>query len=489
MPSLWKKSASTTTSKGYRISRLVADLQSPPKRGGSLVVETGFPTSLVDLFVKNRDRLRKPSSKKKRASNTSPLELPPAPPPPALSPCHLQPLPTHPPFPPQPVPDDSADSEVPRCSISQKVEGIPLQDTDVPCPLTKIEEIKGVPHSNNVVLWVFKVAVVVILALCTKKLVLGMTMAAFFLLLVEYMGDRLLAFLKPCRNSVVRLISLCFRWVDFGRDGKLGSKESGILLDHEVEGGEGCRVGFDSSRFMQEAKVGNEDSYDHIDEIEVMEPDFHGDACGIHEITRTSSLPVDIEEMAWKEMVVEECGIGREIWKNGMGKKGKFWKKFVPHKLRKKKDEKGRQSDEDASVIRGIEHEADNDEKKEPDVMYNDCWLSSPLEEETEQGLPKETKQSHIGEKGDEKETKQAHDGEKGDEKLSGRLNRNDGILKYMFMVMIVLAGLLIGRIVALVVTLICALVFKMARKSPDDRRVTRVYQPNVQVRGLGCSS
>ncbi|CAB4306998.1 unnamed protein product [Prunus armeniaca] len=47
-----------------RISQFVADLQSP-KRGGSLVVQTGFPTSLVDLFVKNRDHLKKPSKKNK----------------------------------------------------------------------------------------------------------------------------------------------------------------------------------------------------------------------------------------------------------------------------------------------------------------------------------------------------------------------------------------------------------------------------------------
>uniref|UniRef100_A0A803LLK2 Uncharacterized protein n=1 Tax=Chenopodium quinoa TaxID=63459 RepID=A0A803LLK2_CHEQI len=57
MPSLWKKQ------KGNRISRLVADLQTGPKRGGSLVVETGFPTSLIDQFVKNRDKLKKPKSK------------------------------------------------------------------------------------------------------------------------------------------------------------------------------------------------------------------------------------------------------------------------------------------------------------------------------------------------------------------------------------------------------------------------------------------
>ncbi|KAG5562317.1 hypothetical protein RHGRI_005144 [Rhododendron griersonianum] len=64
---LWKKAA-----KCNRISKLVSDhIHSPHKRGGSLVVETGFPTSLVDLFVKNRDRLKKPSKKKKKSDQES----------------------------------------------------------------------------------------------------------------------------------------------------------------------------------------------------------------------------------------------------------------------------------------------------------------------------------------------------------------------------------------------------------------------------------
>ncbi|KAE8655658.1 hypothetical protein F3Y22_tig00117021pilonHSYRG00131 [Hibiscus syriacus] len=63
----WKKSKVTR-----RISRLVAGLHCTPKRGGYLVLETGFPTSLVDLFVKNRDRFRKSS---KRKSSSSPQNL------------------------------------------------------------------------------------------------------------------------------------------------------------------------------------------------------------------------------------------------------------------------------------------------------------------------------------------------------------------------------------------------------------------------------
>ncbi|TKY72403.1 hypothetical protein E2542_SST01143 [Spatholobus suberectus] len=81
MPFPWKKN------RVPRISQIVADLQSP-KRGGSLVVETGFPTSLIDLFVKNRSRFRKHRSKK-----PPPPDIPDPPPPP---PSPATPPPPHP---------------------------------------------------------------------------------------------------------------------------------------------------------------------------------------------------------------------------------------------------------------------------------------------------------------------------------------------------------------------------------------------------------
>ncbi|KAF8763015.1 hypothetical protein HU200_008863 [Digitaria exilis] len=46
-------------SAGGRLRRLLASLR-PPARPGPLPVQTGFPTSLADLVVKNHDRLKKP---------------------------------------------------------------------------------------------------------------------------------------------------------------------------------------------------------------------------------------------------------------------------------------------------------------------------------------------------------------------------------------------------------------------------------------------
>ncbi|KAK7246173.1 hypothetical protein RIF29_41033 [Crotalaria pallida] len=74
MPFPWKKKNNAT-----RFSQLVADLHHSPKRASSLVVHTGFPTSLIDLFVKNRTRFTKPNN------STKPVhvkEFPPTPPPP-----------------------------------------------------------------------------------------------------------------------------------------------------------------------------------------------------------------------------------------------------------------------------------------------------------------------------------------------------------------------------------------------------------------------
>uniref|UniRef100_A0ACD5WD33 Uncharacterized protein n=1 Tax=Avena sativa TaxID=4498 RepID=A0ACD5WD33_AVESA len=81
-----------------RLGRLISALR--PARAGPLPVQTGFPTSLADLFVKNHGRLRKPSScasaantrRKKRGapplptSPPSPTPSPPAPAPPSPPP-------------------------------------------------------------------------------------------------------------------------------------------------------------------------------------------------------------------------------------------------------------------------------------------------------------------------------------------------------------------------------------------------------------------
>lgn len=142
----WKKLKKTS------ISQLVKDHIHSQK---PLMVETGFPSSLVDLFVKNRRKFMK-TSKKKRAPSVV-AELP------------LSSLST----PPSPV-----------CCIFEKSELKGCQEKDERFDLDEAVD------KNTVLVALLKVFLVVFLVLGTKKLVMGITMSAFLLYFIEYSGER-----------------------------------------------------------------------------------------------------------------------------------------------------------------------------------------------------------------------------------------------------------------------------------------------------------
>ncbi|XP_014517054.1 uncharacterized protein LOC106774540 [Vigna radiata var. radiata] len=154
MPFPWKKN------RVPRISQIVADLQSP-KRGGSLVVETGFPTSLIDLFVKNRSRFRKHRTKK-----PPPPEVPDPPPPP--------PSPANSP----PPPPSQPDPRLPNPRTEQNV-------------VASVSDQVG-ECSLNVIL-VVKILMVLIVVASVKRLTVGITVSTFALLLLEYAGRRVVS--------------------------------------------------------------------------------------------------------------------------------------------------------------------------------------------------------------------------------------------------------------------------------------------------------
>ncbi|CAH8289431.1 unnamed protein product [Eruca vesicaria subsp. sativa] len=152
-----------------RLSRFMSELQQSPKHGGIMVVETGFPTSLIHLFFKNRDRLRKSSSRTKRI---------------------LHQIQTAP----------NASSPVTTDAVLEK----PV--------LSKTEKVNfdGLTAENNIhtsekngcvcgafVLMAFKVLIVAVLALSTKKkFIMGITLSAFALLLTELVTARVLTRFK-----------------------------------------------------------------------------------------------------------------------------------------------------------------------------------------------------------------------------------------------------------------------------------------------------
>ncbi|XP_024981734.1 uncharacterized protein LOC112518316 [Cynara cardunculus var. scolymus] len=184
MPFSWKKKTRCT-----RFSQLVADHLQSPKHGGSLVVETGFPTSLIDLYVRNRGRFRKSSAKKQRG-NDSPTPL-----------------------------SSSSDSLVDSNNLSSGVSdyrgsdeiieedvvsggGMVVSGSNIEIDdssITEVERSVEMAKLNPVVAAALKVLFVVVLILGTKRFKFGITVSAFLLFFLELVGKPLLG-----RSSLTR---------------------------------------------------------------------------------------------------------------------------------------------------------------------------------------------------------------------------------------------------------------------------------------------
>ncbi|CAN7132478.1 unnamed protein product [Brassica rapa subsp. narinosa] len=180
MPLPWKKS------KSGRISRLVSDLQQSPKHGGSLFVETGFPTSLIHLFVKNRDRLKKSSSKRNNKAQTQTAHT-------------TRPRVLSPPLPqkldPTLVTEDLTASKIDESLVNGSGSTSENRHDG--------DNNDGVGNGGNrgggcCVL------MVVVLALSTKKVAVGITISAFALLFLELAVARVFTLIYPCPD--VKLI-------------------------------------------------------------------------------------------------------------------------------------------------------------------------------------------------------------------------------------------------------------------------------------------
>lgn len=186
MPLLWKRV------KGTKISQLFSDhLESQRRQRGHLVVETGFSTSLVDLFVKNRDRLKKPNSftKKKKKKKEKDQIM------------------------------DTNSSLVFPSSVSPSRSPLILR---APCsspyqsPLAAATTAAAAVHGGwketderpnakgvfGALLWIF---FVVVIALWTKRFAVGLTMSAFLLFFVEFIGKKTYRFFEPCSGGKRRL--------------------------------------------------------------------------------------------------------------------------------------------------------------------------------------------------------------------------------------------------------------------------------------------
>ncbi|KAJ4957985.1 hypothetical protein NE237_025096 [Protea cynaroides] len=254
MPLPWKKS------KVGRISRLVADLRSPPKHGGSLVVETGFPTSLIDLIVKNRDRLKNKKKKKKKKKNDEASE-------------EWEPVSNHFSLP------DSFDSSSYSLSSSPSVGPLSYLDSASSSPsadpVVSAHEIdnssqprigkeisplvtnvvgdvvsRGVVRCGGAFMISVKVLFMVILAFATKRLAVGITISTFLLLFLEFVTSRVFCFLKSCPDGRKKLNSF-IEWPLFfvrRRRGLITENVSTLSETYEslIDEGEIVKIDFDS---------------------------------------------------------------------------------------------------------------------------------------------------------------------------------------------------------------------------------------------------
>ncbi|XP_072986173.1 uncharacterized protein [Typha latifolia] len=171
MPTPWKKA---TAGSGAGLTRFVSGLRSDG--AGSLVVQTGFPTSLADIVVKNRARLKKPSRTKKKSAS-SPT------------------IPDGGPAAPVRSPSVGGDALV-AASEGDGANGGFI----VPNLSDKKDKGDNFRLKFEFIL-LAKVFALVLLAIGRKKLVVGITLSAFALLLLDCVKLSLLRFLKPCPEA------------------------------------------------------------------------------------------------------------------------------------------------------------------------------------------------------------------------------------------------------------------------------------------------
>ncbi|XP_073029725.1 uncharacterized protein [Primulina eburnea] len=229
--------------KSARISRLLNDHLHKSQNGSSLVVETGFPTSLIDLFIKNREKLLKSSNKKRASSLSVPSLNDDDDPVIAGSPTLL-------PSPPQ----------SPSCMNSQVIAGLPLNCSSplrsasilhLPLGVNEIDEgvrdgggaerrcsVERVVDAKGIILVAVKIFLVAVLALGAKRLTLGITMSAFLLCFLECAGKHLRELLKPCSKAKGWLTSIVpkVRKLRY-KDDRVDQKKGGASLWKERQEG------------------------------------------------------------------------------------------------------------------------------------------------------------------------------------------------------------------------------------------------------------
>lgn len=425
MPLPWKKV------KSARISQLVNDhLHISQKRrdGSSLVVETGFPTSLIDLFFKNREKLKKPSKKKRRNRPIppsddvgSPISCPSPPPPPPPPPSAVgSPLPQRHSSILPPPPSCVDDICVAAGSSGGDGGGAVVEER------SGGEESGGRDDANGVLIGVLKVFVVVVLALSTKRLTVGITISAVLLLFLEYVGKHCRLLSTPCA-AALSMVRSC-----------------GRLLSYKKLAPEQQEARSIASRFADQ-------------EIQAVEYN-----AGVNEIQpekETVSKPISRNRRKYQEIELLEMAMKREesmrdaADSNKKSRKAKIkskMQKIVPKKFRRSKKEQEFHNPAIAKDEGGIIIEEQCEESENGSISSSSVSDGTAYREEStvcfNPRLSDADKESH---------TKIRDNGA-----TTAALAR-----RCMLLCLIVLVGLIGGRPFALVLTLSWFLLLKLGQK------------------------
>ncbi|XP_026398869.1 uncharacterized protein LOC113294705 [Papaver somniferum] len=470
MPLPWKKS------KIGQVSQFISDLKSSSSKhgGSSLVVETGFPTSLVDLMIKSRDRLKKPSKKNKKlyvnsSDSVIPSPSPPPPPPPSLNSTMLM----------APASPSSIKTLI-RNHISSSSSCNDDENID------EIISTTTQPRKKTF-LFMFKLLLILSLGFGTKKIALLVTITAFVLMLVEICGKSLISILKPCQdvkdnlNSVVESVLNSVQpelddETDFLKNKKNDSdidssliEQKEIIVDEnlgliEVENGDqNCTENVNSAKSERGALIIAENEANIKEEIKI-ELDFDSLRCGCR---------WGFSESDQKKKLVMKDDLELIEDSNAKGLKKKTSVKFNSKMLKKCF----------VPMLRGSKKKK---KKKIIKESYLDCrreFISTSVIEDDEILKNRLDYQENADEleddDGDEQEVEE--DGGLADEVTSGYFSQIEleaelkpidvstritttwnSLLMIPLLVIIILIGLTGGRLIALVATIIWCLIITL---------------------------
>ncbi|CAH9107254.1 unnamed protein product [Cuscuta europaea] len=207
----WKKAKRTAI-----ICQMLKDQFNQRKNAAAaspLVVETGFPTSLVDLIVNHRDRFKKPSPSARFNNKSSPPQ------PSAGDPILL-------PLPPSLAPPSPSETPI-ATSGTRENEGLAIGGQD------------GEANSNKVLSGVLSMFLLVGLALGAKKFAVGITLSAFLLVILDYLARNMFQYEIPAiftksRENLRLMMIVAHRFIISRRASKL--EEEVAVLDDGDDG-------------------------------------------------------------------------------------------------------------------------------------------------------------------------------------------------------------------------------------------------------------